>query len=81
MFLPRIASFCSALLLCATAPSPGAQSGSGFVLQQRAGVVFVKPQPWSRDSEATVFEFQAFINRTARWRLRRGLLRISNEER
>ena len=65
MFLPRIASFCSALLLCATAPSPGAQSGSGFVLQQRAGVVFVKPQPWSRDTEATVFEFQAFINRTA----------------
>ncbi len=65
MFLPRIASFCSALLLCATVPLPGAQSGSGFVLQKRAGVVFVKPQPWSRDSEATVFEFQAFINRTA----------------
>jgi hypothetical protein len=65
MFVPRIASFCSALLLCATVPSPGAQSGSGFVLQKRPGVVFVKPQPWSRESEATVFEFQAFINRTA----------------
>ncbi len=65
MFVPRLASFCSALLLCATAPSPAAQSGSGFVVQKRAGVVFVKPQPWSRDSEATVLEFQAFINRTA----------------
>ena len=65
MFVPRLASFCSALLLCATTPSSAAQSGSGFVVQKRAGVVFVKPQPWSRDSEATVFEFQAFINRTA----------------
>jgi hypothetical protein len=65
MFVPRLASFCSVLLWCATAPSLAAQSGSGFVLQKRAGVVFVKPQPWSRDSEATVFEFQGFINRTA----------------
>jgi hypothetical protein len=65
MFVPRLASFCSALLLCATAPAPAAQSGSGFVVQKRPGLVFVKPQPWSRDSEAIVFEFQAFINRTA----------------
>jgi hypothetical protein len=65
MFVPRMASFGSALLLCVTAPLLGAQSGDGFVVQRRAGVVFVKPQPWSRESEATVFEFQAFINRTA----------------
>jgi hypothetical protein len=65
MFVPRLASFCSALLLCATAPSPVAQSGSGFVVQKRPGLVLVKPQPWSRDSEASVFEFQAFIDRTA----------------
>jgi hypothetical protein len=65
MFVPRLASFCFALLLCAIAPSPAAQSGSGFVVQKRAGLVFVKPQPWSRDSEATAVEFQAFINRTA----------------
>ena len=30
-------------------------------------MVLVKPQPWSKDAEATVLEFQAFINRTARW--------------
>jgi hypothetical protein len=65
MFVPRLASFCCILLWCATGPLPATQSGSGFVLQKRAGVVFVKPQPWSRDSEATVLEFQAFINRTA----------------
>jgi hypothetical protein len=65
MFVPRLASFCSALLLCAPAPSSVAQAGTGFVVQKRPGVVFVKPQPWSRDSEATVLEFQAFINRTA----------------
>jgi hypothetical protein len=65
MFVPRLACFFSVLLWCATAPLPAAQSGSGFVLQKRAGVVLVKPQPWSRDNEATVLEFQAFINRTA----------------
>ncbi len=65
MLVPRIARFCSALLLCVAAESLGSQPGNGFVVQQRAGVVFVKPQPWSRESEATVFEFQAFINRTA----------------
>ena len=65
MFVPRLASFCSALLLCATVSSSRAQPGNGFIVQKRAGIVFVKPQPWSRDNEATVFEFQAFINRTA----------------
>jgi hypothetical protein len=41
------------------------QPGDGFSVQERAGVVLVKPQPWSKDAEATVLEFQALINRTA----------------
>ena len=65
MFLPSIARPCTALLLCLTAASLHGQSGDGFVVRERPGVVFVKPQPWSKDSEATMFEFQAFINRTA----------------
>jgi len=65
MFLPSIARPCTALLLCLTAASLHGQPGDGFVVRERPGVVFVKPQPWSKDSEATMFEFQAFINRTA----------------
>jgi hypothetical protein len=41
------------------------QPGNGFSVRERAGLAFVKPQPWSKDSEARLFEFQAFINRTA----------------
>lgn len=65
MSLPRITHLCPALLLCLAAASLCAQSGDGFVVRERAGLVFVKPQPWSKDNEATMFEFQAFINRTA----------------
>ena len=28
-------------------------------------MVLVKPQPWSKNAEATVLEFESFINRTA----------------
>ena len=65
MSLPHLAHFCSAALLCLAVPLARAQPGDGFVVRERAGVVFVKPQPWSKDGEATMFEFQAFINRTA----------------
>jgi hypothetical protein len=65
MFLPRTTRFCSALLLCFAVAPLGAQPGDGFVVRERAGVAFVKPQPWSKESEATMVEFQAFINRTA----------------
>lgn len=42
------------------------QSGSdGFTVQERAGIVLVKPQAWSKESEAVVVEFQAFTDRTA----------------
>lgn len=63
--LPPVTRFWPAALLCLAAASFGAQPGDGFVVQERPGIVFVKPQPWSKDSEATMFEFQAFINRTA----------------
>ena len=65
MSLPHLAHFGSAVLLCLAVASARAQPGDGFVVRERAGVVFVKPQPWSKESEATMFEFQAFINRTA----------------
>lgn len=37
----------------------------GFTLQERPGIALVKPQPWSKDADATVAEFEAFIDRTA----------------
>jgi hypothetical protein len=57
--------FCAALLMCLTAVSLHGQSGRGFSVRERPGIVLVKPQPWSKETEATVFEFQAFIDRTA----------------
>lgn len=48
-----------------TAVTLQSQPGDGFSIQERPGVVLVKPQPWSKEAEATVLEFQAFINRTA----------------
>ena len=65
MSLQRITHPCAALLLCLTAVTLRSQPGDGFSVRERAGVALVKPQPWSKDSEATVLEFQAFINRTA----------------
>lgn len=41
------------------AQSPGART------QQTAGLAMVKPQVWSKNSEATVMEFTAFEDRTA----------------
>ncbi len=43
--------------------SQTAQSVGGSV-QEKAGIALVKPQPWAKDSEATVVEFQSYINRT-----------------
>jgi hypothetical protein len=65
MFLPRITQPCTAILLCLTAVALQSQPGDGFSVQERAGVVLVKPQPWSKDAQATVLEFRAYINRTA----------------
>ena len=65
MSLPRITYAYIAILLCLTASTFQGQSGDGFSVQQRPGLALIKPQPWSKDSEAAVLEFQAFINRTA----------------
>jgi hypothetical protein len=62
---PRRSFLFAAILLCVATATLQSQSGDGFSVQERAGVVLVKPQPWSKDSDATVLEFQAFINRTA----------------
>jgi tetratricopeptide (TPR) repeat protein len=64
MSLPLITR-CMALLLCVPTAGMGGQPGDGFVVQERAGLVLVKPQPWSKDTEATALEFKAFVNRTA----------------
>lgn len=42
-----------------------AQSPDGFTLQETPGLALVKPQPWSKLSDATVLEFEAFIDRTS----------------
>jgi hypothetical protein len=42
-----------------------AQKSDGFTLQTTPGLALVKPQPWSKLSNATVLEFQAFIDRTS----------------
>jgi hypothetical protein len=47
------------------ASAPIYAQADGFTLQERAGIVLVKPQPWSKESEAVVVEFQAFTDRTA----------------
>ncbi|HEY5770262.1 MAG TPA: hypothetical protein VIS71_10495 [Terrimicrobium sp.] len=65
MSLQRVTHPCAALLLCLTAVTLRGQQRDGFSVRERAGVALVKPQPWSKDSEATVLEFKAFINRTA----------------
>jgi hypothetical protein len=65
MPLPRMTHAYTAILLCLTAVTLQSQPRDGFLVQERPGVALVKPQPWSKDVEATVLEFQAYINRTA----------------
>lgn len=42
-----------------------AQKTDGFTLQKTPGLALVKPQPWSKPDDATVMEFEAFIDRTS----------------
>jgi len=61
LILPAIA-----LLIFHAAGLAHGQSGSdGFTVQERAGIVLVKPQAWSKETEAVVVEFQSFTDRTA----------------
>ncbi len=54
------------LLALVFAQLANAQSPDGFTVQERAGIALIKPQSWSKDSQAIVMEFEAFTDRTAR---------------
>jgi len=54
-----------AALLTLIAGGPVFAQGDGTTLQEKPGVALIKPQPWSRESDATVTEFKAFFDRTA----------------
>lgn len=43
-----------------------AQSGDGFTVQERAGLVLIKPQSWSKENEAAVLEFLNYTDRTVK---------------
>ena len=60
--------FLQSVLLCALmALVPlHAQDRDGNTVVQTAGIALVKPQPWSKPSEAEVVKFSAFTDRTAR---------------
>lgn len=66
---PRFLSFrtpaLTTLLLCCSWGWSSAQSADGFTVQERPGIVLVKPQAWSKESDATVLEFEAYTDRTA----------------
>jgi hypothetical protein len=55
-------------LICAIAAlfPVHAQDRDGNTIVQTAGIALVKPQPWSKPSEAEVVKFSAFTDRTAR---------------
>ncbi|MEI8293897.1 MAG: hypothetical protein WCG66_07880 [bacterium] len=59
----------SVLVVCciiATLVSSSAQNRDGNTVVETVGLVLVKPQPWSKPSEAEVVKFSAFTDRTAR---------------
>jgi hypothetical protein len=60
----RTAAIACILAAVFTGPLFG-QQADGFTLQQRPGIALIKPQAWSKPSDATVTEFVAFIDRTA----------------
>ncbi len=61
LLLPAIAF----LIFNVMGPLFGQSGSDGFTVQERAGIVLVKPQAWSKESEAVVVEFEAFTDRTA----------------
>ncbi|CAN5549965.1 hypothetical protein BH09VER1_BH09VER1_25010 [soil metagenome] len=52
------------LLVFASATGLRSQSTDGSTLQEKPGLALIKPQPWSKPEEATVYEFQAFYDRS-----------------
>jgi hypothetical protein len=61
----EILTFLLLIVFVSTLPSR-AQEADGFTVQEKAGIALVKPQPWSKDAEATVLEFLALTDRTVR---------------
>lgn len=55
----------SIVTLLASSVSHAQPAADGFTVQEQSGIVLVKPQAWSKESEAVVVEFQAFTDRTA----------------
>jgi hypothetical protein len=55
----------SIVTILASSFSHAQSAADGFTVQEQSGIVLVKPQAWSKDSEAVVMEFQAFTDRTA----------------
>ena len=43
----------------------GARAQGGYTWQETPGLALVKPQAWSKESQATVLEFEAFVDRRA----------------
>lgn len=72
MFAPRSPRFIrtsvSAAVIAIAIGAAGNVRGQadGFTVQERPGLAMVKPQPWSKDNEATVVEFLAFTDRTVK---------------
>lgn len=56
---PLLLVFCCSVLLVGKLHSQSAGKESN-----KPGIALVKPQPWAKDSEATVLEFQAYTDRT-----------------
>jgi hypothetical protein len=72
---------CLAIVLALMALVPlHAQDRDGNTIVQTAGIALVKPQPWSKPSEAEVVKFSAFTDRTARGSAGAGyfVLRLPN---
>lgn len=54
-----------ALSLAITAQAPAQSGTDGTTLQQSPGLALIKPQPWSKESEAALVEFTAYVDRSA----------------
>lgn len=59
--LPSTAVFLTLAALMAY----GERAGDGFTMKEVPGLALVKPQAWSKDSEASILEFTGYIDRSA----------------
>lgn len=61
---PGLRPLLFSLLAFASVASLRSQSTDGSTLQEKPGLALIKPQPWSKEGEATVYEFQGFFDRS-----------------